>query len=113
MICFEVYVNGEKICLAGVGESGVLSSIVSWGGRQGRPEIKPDLHIGGLVDKEHVAWTKKMYNLEVGDEVTLKIVEADTADEPIRKFPSESSHPSSGLCTHMRNLFDSLLHRNS
>lgn len=84
MICFEVWVNGEKICLAGVGESGVLNSIVTWGGRQW---IKTDLHVGGLVNDEHVRWTEKEHILEVGDEVTIKIVEADTADEPVRKEP--------------------------
>ena len=87
MICFEVWVNGEKICLAGVGDSGVLDSIVGWGGRQGRQLIKPNLHVGGLVNDEHVRWTEKDHTLEVGDEVTIKIVEADAADEPVRKEP--------------------------
>ena len=89
MICFEVWVNGEKICLAGVGETGVLSSIVSWGGKQGWPPEKPNLRVGGLVNKEHVRWTEKEHILEVGDEVTLKVVEADTAEEPIHKYPQE------------------------
>jgi len=30
MICFEVKINGNKVCVAGVGESGVLSSIINW-----------------------------------------------------------------------------------
>lgn len=82
LICFEVWVNGEKICLAGVGDSGVLNSII----HVAEPR-KPDLHVGGLVNDEHVRWTERMHFLEVGDEVTIKIVEADTADEPIRKEP--------------------------
>ena len=83
MICFEVWVNGEKICLAGVGESDVLTCILD-GGRRG---LKSNLHVGGLVNEKHVRWTEKRHSLEVGDEVTIKIVEADTVDEPILKYP--------------------------
>jgi len=90
MICFEVWVNGEKICLAGVGESGVLNAIID-GARKQR---KSNLHIGGLVNDEYVHWTKKEHILEVGDEVTIKIVEADTANEPIRKYPRKDSSKS-------------------
>jgi hypothetical protein len=32
MLCFEVLLNGKELCLAGVGESGALSTIVSWVG---------------------------------------------------------------------------------
>lgn len=90
MICFEVWVNGEKVCVAGVGNSGVLSSIVSWGGRENRKFIKPKLHVGGLVNGEHVRWTEEGHYLDVGDEVTIKIVETNTADEPVRKYPRNS-----------------------
>ncbi len=46
---------------------------------------KPDLHVGGLVNKEHVRWTEPSHTLKVGDVVTFRIVESDTADEPIAK----------------------------
>lgn len=83
MICFEVWVNGEKVCLAGVSESDVLTCIVD-GERRG---LKSNLHVGGLVKDEHVRWTQKRHSLEVGDEVIIKIVESDKADEPILKYP--------------------------
>jgi hypothetical protein len=92
MICFEVRVNGEKICVAGVGDSGVLAAHVTWSqGRQSqrRQPQKPHLHVGGLVNNEHVRWTENEHVLEVGDEVTFKVVEAGTADEPIHKYPQE------------------------
>ena len=82
MICLEVWVNGEKICLAGVGD-GVLNCIVD-GGRRG---IKSQFSVGGLVNDEYVHWTQRNHFLEVGDEVIIKIVEADAADEPVRKRP--------------------------
>jgi len=30
MTCFEVEVNGKKVCVAGVGEFGVLTATLSW-----------------------------------------------------------------------------------
>ena len=83
MICFEVWVNGEKICLAGVGESGVLNAIIDGGNKQ----RKSNLHIGGLVNDEYVRWTEKGHYREVGDELTIKSLEADTAYEPVLKYP--------------------------
>ncbi len=103
MICLEVWVNGEKICLAGTGiGKGVLNSIVDLNsiGSEGAEKFI-NLHVGGLVDDEHIRWTEKRHPLEVGDEVTLKIVEADVADEPTRKHPRKRKkaktrrHPSS------------------
>jgi hypothetical protein len=57
MLCFEVSLNGERLCTAGVGEYGVLSTILTWVWSRteevGSPEReerkrKPDLHVGGL-----------------------------------------------------------------
>jgi hypothetical protein len=59
MICFEVRVNGEKICLAGVGDD-VLNCILD-GGRRG---FKSNLHVGGLINDEHVRWTQKNHALK-------------------------------------------------
>ena len=93
MICFEVWVNGEKFCVAGIGEAGVLSAHVTWSERareendapSERERSKPRLHVGGLVNKEHIRWTEMGNTLEVGEEVLFKIIEADVADDPIRK----------------------------
>ena len=89
MICLEVWVNGEKICLAGTGiGKGVLNSIIDLNSIGPEGAVKHiNLHVGGLVNDEHLRWTEKRHPLEVGDEVTIKIVEADTVDEPVRKYP--------------------------
>ena len=60
MIAYEVWVNDKKICVAGVGESGVLNAVLTWGGKPGRPPQNPNLHVGGLVNDEHVRWTEKV-----------------------------------------------------
>src|ERR1700686_3917331 len=56
MRAFEVSVNGEKLCLAGIGDDGVLTTIVTWAGRQGDRDLF--LQVGGLISrtKEHVHW---------------------------------------------------------
>ena len=37
MICFEVQINGKKICRAGLGHFGVLSCDISWANNRQRP----------------------------------------------------------------------------
>ena len=41
MIAFEVYLNGKKLCLAGVGNDGVLAAITDYvtGIRPDRPAV--------------------------------------------------------------------------
>lgn len=99
MLCFEVSVNGKRICTAGVGEFGVLSAIVSWSSLD--PERLPpryrhpdpdqltggrlDLHVGGLLSdhsegNHHVIWDCPQ--IQVGDEITVRVVEESKPDEP-------------------------------
>lgn len=82
MICFEICVNGKKVCLAGVGNSGNINTIINGFGDGQRLRLS----VGGLDNNEHLRWTER-HSLEVGDEVTVKIVEAEAADEPISREP--------------------------
>jgi hypothetical protein len=77
MIAFEVLVNGARVCTAGAGDTGVLSTIVSSVGK--RQEIK--LEVGGLSDDAQLKWPVPS-TLRVGDEVTVRIVETDQPDQP-------------------------------
>jgi hypothetical protein len=95
MIGFEAEVNGEKTCLAGVGDFGVLTTIVSWVrthaivAKEGEGANKLDLHIGGLKEANtgdsHITWLNK--NLVVGDEIRMRIVNTDHVDEAVRIEP--------------------------
>jgi len=94
MRAFDVFVNGKKICRAGIAGYSVLTTIVSslivdpespTGKAMGDeyPEPFLDLQIGGLDVRtnQHLHWPR--LDLKVGDEVTVKIVEADDGiDEP-------------------------------
>jgi hypothetical protein len=100
MIGFQVEINGEKACIAGFEQFGVLTAIVSWvgtrtPGKNTNPE-QTTFHVGGLADRVSgtdvfVDWVKR--SLSVGDEVRIKIVDAVEFDEPIRRYskdPNES-----------------------
>jgi hypothetical protein len=90
MRAFEVQLNGERLCTAGVGEDGALTAIVDHVRTSGRNELQ--LTVSGLVHSidEHVTWRSR--RLRVGDEVTVKVVEAARVDTPrrrVRRDPEE------------------------
>ena len=103
MICFEVLINGERICQAGVGESGVLTSVLTWVGNLQRDQSENrsvTLNVGGLAYNENkksefVNWAKERLN--VGDEATIRIVEASNPDEPSER-KSEDDELTCSFC---------------
>jgi hypothetical protein len=82
MTALEVFVNGHRVCLVGVGNDGVLGADVSW---TGGPETEDFIHlfVGGLADGEHVNWT--VPPIGVGSEVLIRVVEAQTVDPPSKR----------------------------
>lgn len=93
MICFEVSVNGNRLCTAGVGEYGVLTAILTWVWSQSEEaspaheerKEKPDLHVGGLVNEEHVSWLENPFLLSSGDVVAIKVISSQSVDEPLSR----------------------------
>lgn len=91
MITFEVSLNGSRICTAGVGDLGVLTTTVSWVRREssdtnpGDIEEELTLEVGGLIasTKEHVRWTGG--SVAAGDEVIIRIVDQESADFPTER----------------------------
>jgi hypothetical protein len=94
MRAFQVSLNGKKLCTAGVGEDGVLTTIVTWVGptrnraRKGQRTSKSedlDLSVGGLIspNREHVSWHE--CSLRVGDEVQIQIVDRASVDRPSQR----------------------------
>ncbi len=87
MIAFEVYLNGKKLCTAGVGELGVVSTNLAWRGSQpyeNGGSLVPEylrLDVGGLANSgEHLRWINR--KLRCGDTLTVKIVESVATDKP-------------------------------
>ncbi len=92
-VVFDVYLNGRRLCRAGVGESGVLSAIINWvsGGttRDGRRrKAQLDLHVGGLRHDDrgsdiHPSWVD--VNLKPGDQISVRVGQGDRIDRPVRE----------------------------
>jgi hypothetical protein len=75
-----LWANDRKVCLAGIGDDGVLTAIVNWVARKGSGDLY--LTVGGLVSpvSEYVTWVRQ--DLAVGDIITIKVVEASSTDVP-------------------------------
>jgi hypothetical protein len=85
MKAFEV-LNGHHVCLAGVGENGVLCTNVAW---MGKPGVLGHfwLSVTGLDNaaEEHVRWS--VPTIGVGTEITIRVVEAAAVDVPATREP--------------------------
>jgi hypothetical protein len=80
MLAFEVLVNGKTLCIAGAEMSDVMSTSMTWARRD------PDrirFNVGGIVagkPNEHFLW--KTPSIAIGDEIKIRLVDADTWDDP-------------------------------
>lgn len=94
MIAFDIYVNEKHRCTASVGDRGVLSAILSWVKRSGRLEGEPEelnFDVGGIANSteqsfDSVKWINE--ELSIGDEIHIRIVEAEIADKPFSRKKS-------------------------
>jgi len=104
MPTFEVSLNGKKLCTAGVGDDGVLTVIVMSQIRGISQRAKEDLRldVGGLIGstREYLDWQKQR-KLRLGDEIKIKIAEAEVASKPRRR---EREDPTFGAKAEARYL---------
>lgn len=99
MRAFEISLNGKKLCVAGIGDSGVLSAIVNWVARENTGDLFLD--VGGLITPpdEHVSWIRQK-RLQVGNRVQIKVIEAISVDRPKGR-----KRPDSGQLLRARKLY--------
>jgi hypothetical protein len=83
MRAFEVYVNGERLCVAGVSAASVLTVILDY---VGRDEGHSHLRVGGLLipEQDHVYWLDR--NLGIGDDIRIKVIESEAVDAPVKRY---------------------------
>jgi hypothetical protein len=81
MKAVEVFINDHRVCLAGVGDDGVLNTMVNWVGGPGRGDDCL-LSIGGLDCRtdEHLRWN--VPSIGVGAEVLVRLLETSIIDPP-------------------------------
>jgi hypothetical protein len=89
MRAFKIYLNGKKLCLAGVGNDGVLTTTITYVRSRKRRETQA--YVGGLImpQGDHVMW--KQSRLRPGDELRVKIVETEAVDKLSKRFPRDPS----------------------
>ena len=96
MIGFEISIDGQKACTAGVGDLGVVSAIASWVRRVSRDpssgtpipgqfEEELTFHVGGLAHDAdgagvNVSWLDQ--SLNVGQRITLTVVDTTQVNRP-------------------------------
>lgn len=85
MKAFQVHFNGKKLCTAGLRERDVvLAATIDYVSRGGNQLA---LTVSGLISPkaEHVHWVtdKKLRN---GDEIRVKVIETDSADNPRERY---------------------------
>src|SRR5664279_3238195 len=93
MLCFEVWRNGEKLTTAGVSETGVLSFLLSWVGKEpnassiaaSSTDAIPGIHcvVGGIEGVVSVDWYETD-RLKIGDEWRVRLISSDLSDPPVR-----------------------------
>lgn len=88
MIAFEIFVNGEKRCVAGAGEFGVLSGMVvstHSKPKDAAPSARETyIEVGGLADGEHLKWISQA--LSPGDSVTFRVIDTAEVDAPDSRY---------------------------
>jgi len=85
MRAFEIYLNGRKLCTAGINEAGVVTSAVTWvtGVNTKEPE-DIELRVGGLVSSSNtfVDWTHRI--LKEGDELRIVVCQKKKVSKPTK-----------------------------
>ncbi len=79
---FEVLVNGERRCVAGIDGLGVLTIITKWVMRDEDSRQRLLLHVGGhrIAADQSVKWVTE--DISMGDEVTIRVLRPGDFDEP-------------------------------
>jgi hypothetical protein len=91
MLCFRVSHNDKVVCTAGIGDDGVLSTILSWVARRGKPRpAGATLHVGGLAEHVHSSWVDGFERINLGDEVIIALVDAEP-DPPLETKLSDAA----------------------
>jgi hypothetical protein len=92
MLAFEVFINNERICVAGIENWAVLSCILA--GHRPNGEEKIDLSVGGLTEDDaegvshHVDWGRGQ--IEVGSTIKINVIEVENTDAPRHRYRSDA-----------------------
>src|SRR5579862_2887683 len=102
MRAFKVELNGKQLCVAGIGDDGVLNTMVDYVGNGRRKRLH--LRVGGLFSptEEHVRW--RNLRLKVGDTVAVTVIDTDSVDKPRVRFRLDPKAVESNQKAYVRTL---------
>jgi hypothetical protein len=95
-LAFEVSLNGERLCVAGLPDARVLVTALSWSSPRQPTRFKKGtvleglyFHVGALTESKsgaraHPNWVAHP-KLKVGDEISVRVVGVAVADPPARE----------------------------
>jgi hypothetical protein len=91
MTGFQVFINGKSIYTAGIGDLGVMQAVIDWACLPTkRGPLFKHLLITTSTAKDSSNHPRQYWPiapLKIGDEVTIKIVEVESADPPLPGMP--------------------------
>jgi hypothetical protein len=96
MLAFEVLIDNQRMCVAGMDDWSVMSVIVSAVRERDGDTPRPgelDVTVGGLSEEDsngvshHARWGR--VKLAIGSQVTINIVDNDQTDPPIKRYRSD------------------------
>lgn len=96
MIAFKVRLNYQQLAIAGATDMSVMSTHVTALGLGRGAHV--DLHVGGLTQSregeegDHVDWVRSR-RLNVGDFVSIEIVDTDEFSPVVQRRPSQREEP--------------------
>jgi hypothetical protein len=85
MRALEICLNGKKLCVAGVGDNGVVTANICCVLRGGKDELSLDT--GGINSATQEHWRWRGCEVKVGDKIQVTVVEAPKADKPGSRKP--------------------------
>ena len=108
-LCFEVRINGGPPTIMGQADISVLSACLTFVSARSELEFRA----GGLVsngphNNEHIEWLQQ--DLKVGDEVSIRIVDSDSASVPVgrqRQDPAASEREERAYYERLKRKYES------
>jgi hypothetical protein len=91
MLAFQVSVNEQRVYTVGIGDQGLMDAGVNWARI---PQINGNVHEHLWIQARAMNGESKTHHhwqnvaIKVGDEVTINVVEIESADPPLPGMPS-------------------------
>jgi hypothetical protein len=103
VIALEVTLDGQPVCLAGVGESGVLMAIVHFVSDMA-PGEEVFLSVGGIDGQTGEMLDWNVPPLAIGSEVLVRVTEAAEVDPPHKRSAGPAPSRTEQFRRHLQKL---------